>query len=91
MKTEILQKLEKIEELLKVQRIKPFTFNDAAEYLGISKSYLYKLTSGNKIPFYKPFGKKIYFDKVMLDEWVCQNPVKSNAQIDIEATKYLNK
>lgn len=80
-----------IKELLKVQRIKPYTFNEAAEYLGISKSYLYKLTSGGKIPYYKPFGKKIYFDKVMLDDWVYQNPVKSNAQIEIEANNYINK
>jgi len=83
--------INEIKELLKVQRAKPFTLNDAAEYLGISKSYLYKLTSGGKIPHYKPFGKKIYFDKVMLDDWVYQNPVKSNAQIEIEANKYLNK
>ena len=88
---EIELTLNEIKELLKVQRTKPYTFNDAAEYLGISKSYLYKLTSGGKIPHYKPFGKKIYFDKVMLDDWVYQNPVKSNAQIEIEANKYLNK
>jgi len=87
----IINKLEEISEQLKAQRNKPFTFNEAAAYLGISKSYLYKLTSGGKIPHYKPFGKKIYFDKVMLDDWVYQNPVKSNTQIDIEANKYLNK
>lgn len=80
-----------IKELLKVQRIKPYTFNEAAEYLGISKSYLYKLTSGGKIPYYKPFGKKIYFDKVMLDDWVYQNPVKGSADIEAEAIKYLSK
>jgi len=91
MNKEILQNLNEIKELLKVQRSKPYTFDEAAAYLGISKSYLYKLTSGGKIPHYKPFGKKIYFDKVMLDDWVYQNPVKSNAQIEIEANKYLNK
>jgi len=88
---EIELTLNEIKELLKVQRTKPYTFNDAAEYLGISKSYLYKLTSGGKIPYYKPFGKKIYFDKVMLDDWVYQNPVKSNTQIEAEAENYLNR
>ncbi len=91
MNKEILQKLDEIEGLLKVQRTKPFTFNEAAEYLGISKSYLYKLTSGGKIPYYKPFGKKIYFDKVMLDDWVYSKPVKGTPDIEAEAIKYLTK
>lgn len=91
MNKEIIQKLDEIKELFKVQRAKPYTFNEAAEYLGISKSYLYKLTSGGKIPYFKPFGKKIYFDKVMLDDWVYQNPVKGAADIETEAIKYLSK
>jgi excisionase family DNA binding protein len=91
MKNEIIKKLERIEELLTIQKTKPYTFNEASDYLGISKSYLYKLTSGGKIPYYKPFGKKIYFDKAKLDEWVYRNPVKSNAEIEKEAVKYLDK
>jgi excisionase family DNA binding protein len=91
MKTEILQKLDEIKELFKAQRIKPFTFNEAAEYLDISKSYLYKLTSQGKIPHYKPYGKKIYFDKVTLDQWVFSKPVKGTADIEAEAIKYLSK
>ncbi len=91
MTKEIIKKLERIEELLTVQKTKPYTFDEASNYLGISKSYLYKLTSGGKIPYYKPFGKKIYFDKAKLDEWVYRNPIKSNAEIDKEAAKYLAK
>lgn len=88
---DIIEKLESIERLLTVQKSKPFTFDAASSYLGISKSYLYKLTSGGKIPYYKPFGKKIYFDKAKLDEWVYQNPVKSISQIEDEADKFINK
>ncbi len=89
MNKESKEQLNRIEELLTVQKTKPFTFDDACAYLGISKSYLYKLTSGGKIPYYKPFGKKIYFDKAKLDEWVYRNPIKSNSEIDAEANKYL--
>ena len=45
------------------------TSDEAAEYLGISKSYLYKLTMQRKIPHYKPFGKFNYFDRNELEEW----------------------
>jgi len=91
MKNEILQKLERIEKLLTVQKTKPYTFDEASAYLGISKSYLYKLTSGGKIPYYKPFGKKIYFDKAKLDEWVYRKPVKSVNEIEVEADEYMAK
>lgn len=34
------------------------TSNDVCSMLGISRSYLYFLTSTHKIPYYKPLGKK---------------------------------
>ena len=30
------------------------SFDEASKFLNLSKSYLYKLTSGNLIPHYKP-------------------------------------
>ena len=57
MQQEILNKLTTIENLLKGQTEKPLTLNEAAQYLDISKSYLYKLTCSNKIPHYKPNGR----------------------------------
>jgi len=90
-KSEIEDRLRNIETMLEVQKPKPMTFDAAAEYLGISKSYLYKLTSRGQIPHYKPYGRKIYFDKVSLDKWVYSKPVKSSADIEAEAIKYLSK
>lgn len=89
--TQIQTELQEIKKLISTQAEKPLDFNEASKYLNISKSYLYKLTSGCKIPFYKPFGKKIYFDKAMLNEWVYRNLKKSNDQIEAEAEKYLTK
>ena len=37
------------------------SFDEASKFLNLSKSYLYKLTSGNLIPHYKPQGKMLYF------------------------------
>ena len=86
---EILTKLANLEELIKKgQTEKPLTLNEAAQYLDISKSYLYKLTSATKIPHYKP-GKRVYFSKSELDAWLFRKPVKTTGAIEQEADDYL--
>lgn len=65
------------------------SFDEASRFLNLSKSYLYKLTSGNLIPHYKPQGKMLYFEKAELEAWLRQNPVKTQAQIEQEAQKYI--
>jgi excisionase family DNA binding protein len=90
MRNTIIQKLERIEELLANQTIKPFTFREAYNYLGVSSSYLYKLTSTGQIRHYKPSGKLIYFEKKDLDCWLLKHPVKSIEEIEnISATHVL--
>ena len=51
------------------------TLNEAAQYLGMSKSYLYKLTSNGAIPHYKPFGKMVYFNRPELEQWLQRNRI----------------
>lgn len=46
------------------------TIKEAAEYLGYSVGYLYKLVSKKEIPFYQPTGSKILFDKNEIEKWV---------------------
>lgn len=58
---------------------------EAAIYTGLKESYLYKLTSTQEIPHFKPRGKMLYFNRVELDEWMLQNRVKSSREIDNEA------
>jgi excisionase family DNA binding protein len=53
-----------------------------AIYSALSVSYLYKLTSTQQIPHFKPRGKIIYFDRSELDEWLRQNRVKTTAEIE---------
>ncbi|WP_042371077.1 helix-turn-helix domain-containing protein [Bacteroides neonati] len=66
------------------------SFEEASRFLHLSKSYLYKLTSGNLIPHYKPQGKMLYFEKVELEAWLRQNPVKTQAQTAQEAEQYVS-
>lgn len=41
----------------------------AAHFLGLKKSYLYKLTSTRQIPFYKYGGRLIKFERAALESW----------------------
>ena len=91
MQEQILQKLESIETLLLNRDDKPLSFREAQKYLGISLSYLYKLTSQNKIPHYKPNGKMIYFSREELDKWIKRNPVKAEDKIGNNSESRIKK
>lgn len=82
--SELGQRLERIENLLRGQK-NILSFDEAAVYTGISKSYLYKLTAGCKVPHYKPEGKTLYFDRMELETWLRRNRVKTVDEIEKEA------
>lgn len=56
-------------------------FQEAAAFLGISKSSLYKMTSARRIPFYVPSGKLLYFKKRELEVWLLQNRQGTKGEI----------
>jgi len=66
------------------------SIDEAAMYSSLSVSYLYKLTSTQQIPHFKPRGKIIYFDRSELDEWLRQNRVKTTSEIEANAANYAN-
>lgn len=53
------------------------TTAEASAYLGLSESYIYKLTSLKQIPHYKPNGKLVYFNRKELCEWAMRNQVQT--------------
>ncbi len=57
-----------------------FSSEEAALYLNISQSSLYKLTSKMEIPHFKPRGKMVYFDKKELIKWMKHNHVKAKGK-----------
>lgn len=63
------------------------TSAEAAQYMGVSKSYLYKLTMAKAIPHYKPMGKICYFNRHELDEWMQQNRCATDSEITEQANK----
>ncbi|MEO6977846.1 MAG: helix-turn-helix domain-containing protein [Mucilaginibacter sp.] len=65
-------------------------FTEACLYLDLSASYMYKLTSAARIPFSKPTGKKIYFNREKLDAWLLSNPSTSSEEKEAAAATYVN-
>lgn len=61
---------------------------EAAAYMGVSKSYLYKLTMKGEIPHYKPNGKMCYFNREELEEWLQSNRCATKEEIGNRASKY---
>jgi excisionase family DNA binding protein len=64
------------------------TSDEAAKYMGISKSYLYKLTMRQQIPHYKPMGKMCYFNRQELEQWLQSNRVSTATELADKAMAY---
>ncbi|MCD8438715.1 helix-turn-helix domain-containing protein [Tenacibaculum finnmarkense] len=84
------ERLDRIEKLL-LNNKTVLTFDEACDYTGISRSYFYKMTSSGTVLHSKPNGKKIFFEKKKLDEWLLQNHKKPTSVIDKEAISYTLK
>ena len=69
--------LELIKTLLMGDK-KTLTLEETCKYTGYTKSYMYKLTSGQQIPHMKR-GKKVFFDKDDIDALI-----RYNKAIDIQ-------
>lgn len=58
---------------------------EAARYLGLSLSRLYKLTAAKAIPHYKPGAKNVFFDRAELDSWRMRNRIATNEELTGQA------
>ena len=74
---------------MKFESKKVLTFGEAVEYMGISKSCLYKLTSQKLIPHYKPNGKMIFFDREEVENYLLSIRIKPQSEIEVEANTYI--
>jgi excisionase family DNA binding protein len=88
----ILSKLSEIVSKLEEQNILQkiiLNLSEAAKYLDISESHLYKLTSSKQIPHFCPQGKKLYFRREELDNWLQRNRQSSTDEIETAAANYM--
>lgn len=90
----ILEKLAQLEGKIEEQNLlqkEVLTFNDVCKYLDISSSHLYKLTSQKQIPHFCPQGKKLYFNRTEIDQWLMRNRQETTEDIEMAAANYLIK
>jgi len=80
----------KLDELAALNK-EVLNFKEAAKYLDVSQSHLYKLTYRKEIPHYKPRGKQVFFERKELDRWLLQNRQTTRAEIEQAAIDYVVK
>lgn len=79
--TQTVEPTEQSEQLLTVQ--------EAAEFLSLTVPTMYSKVSKGEIPVMKR-GKRLYFSRTELLEYVKEGRKKSNAEIEQEAKAYLS-
>lgn len=83
--------IESVAEKLAYCTKEVLTAEEVSLYTGLSKSYIYKLTMNRQIPHYKPTGKVVFFNRREIEEWLQSNKVKTEAELNDEATNYCRK
>ena len=66
--------------------------DEAARFLGVSKSCLYKWTMSRQIPHYKsPSGKMCYFNRKEIEAWMQSCRVATNEELEQQAHRIAKK
>ena len=69
---------------------KPLTVDQAAEFTGYTKAYLYKLVNQNKVPYYKPEKGRILFSLDDLKAFCFRNRQSAEYELQEQADAILN-
>lgn len=91
---ELLEKIGKLECLIHdhlLMQKAALSFEEAAKYMNVSPSQLYKLTCKRLIPAFKPGGKLLFFKRDDLDNWMLSKRRKTAKEISSEAYTKLNR
>lgn len=67
-----------------------YNVDEAAKYLRITKQTIYGYVCRNQIINYKG-GKRVYFRKKDLDDWIEQGRRRTQAEINDEADNYIKR
>lgn len=89
MMEEILERLGEIRSYALLAAKDMLTVEEAAMLTGMSKSRIYKMTFDHEIPYYKPNGKTVYFDKGDLTAWMRRGRVESVDEAESRAATHI--
>lgn len=83
-----IQNLNHISDIPDVNQI--MNISEVAKYIKVAKTSIYGMTHRNTIPHYKS-GKRLYFKKADIDEWIFSKRIKTRSDIEEEAMEYIRK
>lgn len=86
----LAHRVEVLENLLATAK-EVLTLEEAAAFLGVKRSQLYKMTHKAAIPFYKPNGKMIYFERSELLAWLRNVKSASTKEIAEDAQRIVHE
>lgn len=82
----ILQELQEIKEAAAFNAKQVLTMEEAARFMGVSKSNLYKLVSEKRVPYYKSAaGRLTYFKREELAQWLTAVRVPTGEELEAQA------
>jgi excisionase family DNA binding protein len=87
---ELQKRMEAVEDILDNAK-EVLTVEEASRFMDIARSSLYKMTSDRSIPFYRPNGKMIYFEKADILAWMRRNRTVSQEEVNEHAQQVLQK
>jgi len=65
--------------------------SDLMALTGWSKGHIYRLTSKGLIPYSKPFGKSIFFDRKEIEKVLLSNRQETARELSDKASDYVNQ
>lgn len=86
---DLSDKLDRIAEFALIGSKSVLSMDEAALFTGMSKGYLYRLTSQRRIPHFKK-SRKLYFKKSELEEWMLDSKVLTDEEIRDWASTYVS-
>lgn len=85
---QINSRLDRIERLALIGAKNVLSLEETSELTGFSIGHLYRLTSQKQIPHFKK-NRKLYFLKSDIEEWLTEQRVLTNSEIESKATTYM--
>lgn len=62
--------------------------DEVATLTGFSRAYVYKLVTYKLIPYSKPLGGKLFFDRVAVEDWMLGKSVPTKREMEIKSATY---
>lgn len=87
-KSSLGETLARIEKYILIGTKNVLNIDEASIVLGVTIRTLRKMVAEHTIPIYKPNQRSLYFKKSDLEDWMLQNRVKPQSEIDSEVEAY---